>query len=203
MKNYLSKYLGQKRERKVQTTGLLVHDLDDLPLAREEPECFKQEVEQNESDSVDDRIESEDEHISVEEKEEKREETNYRREGKIISREETLEFKKEQLKELNYTNLAKWSRGLYQMGAVEEKEKVSKDDLVFGDPLKKMKAAKKKESGNFENKFPPFPNRFGIKPGWRWDGRDRSNGFELKYISRQNLIEAHKDNQYKQATEDL
>ena len=50
---------------------------------------------------------------------------------------------------------------------------------------------------------PPPPNRFGILPGARWDGVDRSNGYEKKLIERQADRQATQEEAYKWSTEDM
>ena len=50
---------------------------------------------------------------------------------------------------------------------------------------------------------PPPPNRFGILPGYRWDGVDRSNGYEKKFFERINAKKALQEESYKWSVEDL
>lgn len=47
------------------------------------------------------------------------------------------------------------------------------------------------------------PNRFGIRPGHKWDGVDRSNGYEAKWLLQVNSQKALEDEAYKWSCSDM
>lgn len=52
----------------------------------------------------------------------------------------------------------------------------------------------------YSGQYPP--NRYNIRPGHRWDGVDRSNGFEKKLLEREAKLKATEEESYRDATRD-
>ncbi|XP_055386012.1 BUD13 homolog [Condylostylus longicornis] len=124
-----------------------------------------------------------------------------------------------------------WGKGLKQIEShktklIEEEYESSKplaryandkdlDDMLKqvereGDPmLEYLRNKKEKERVNKRNPEVPIyngsysENRFGIRPGYRWDGVDRSNGYEKKYFEKQSVKKAQEEEAYRYSTEDM
>ncbi|KAJ1521479.1 hypothetical protein ONE63_003147 [Megalurothrips usitatus] len=75
-----------------------------------------------------------------------------------------------------------------------------------GDPMLEYLRNKKKEETKsnlpvYQGSFPP--NRYNIRPGYRWDGVDRSNGYESKRFAAINAKKAVEEEAYKWSTADM
>ncbi|KIM39794.1 hypothetical protein M413DRAFT_446720 [Hebeloma cylindrosporum] len=113
------------------------------------------------------------------------------------------------LKEEKEAQKMEWGKGLVQKEEAErrrkelEKNRTSAfarhaDDKDLNEELKAKELwndpaaaflTKKRTKGPRRPEYtgpPPPPNRFGIRPGYRWDGVDRGNGFEKKLFESKN-----------------
>ncbi|XP_034487297.1 BUD13 homolog isoform X6 [Drosophila innubila] len=78
------------------------------------------------------------------------------------------------------------------------------------DPMLQYMQEKRKKREQQSNK-PVMPvyvgsypeNRYGIRPGYRWDGVDRSNGYEQRWFNKLNERRAVQDEAYKYSVEDM
>jgi len=91
----------------------------------------------------------------------------------------------------------RWGDPLLQMKAKDEStsNKNTSDDKKI--PEKKKRVERPLYKGE------PFRNRFAIKPGYRWDGIDRSNGWEEKISLHQNSKKLNVHTAYKWSSEDM
>ncbi|RLN70184.1 hypothetical protein BBJ28_00000267 [Nothophytophthora sp. Chile5] len=85
--------------------------------------------------------------------------------------------------------------------------KVFQEDVLAGpDKLKKKSKKGRKKDTKVKPKYsgpPAPPNRFGIMPGYRWDGVVRGTGWEEKLLMRQNANAAFSEEAYKYAVADM
>ena len=72
--------------------------------------------------------------------------------------------------------------------------------------IRKSKSGAENGGGKPKPKYrgpPPPPNRYNIMPGPRWDGVDRSNGFEKRYYESITARKAREEEAYKWSVEDM
>lgn len=84
----------------------------------------------------------------------------------------------------------------------EEMNNDLKEQERWNDPMMQFMSEKKSSTSKGKSKRRPVyngaapPNRYGIKPGYRWDGVDRGNGFEAERFRAINRREMNKDLNY-------
>ena len=75
-------------------------------------------------------------------------------------------------------------RGPMARYSIDEQSDAEKRAAIrFDDPMARHLSKKAADSGKPKYRGPPPPaNRFNLMPGYRWDGVDRSNGYEKAFF---------------------
>ena len=92
------------------------------------------------------------------------------------------ERRKEALKEAKFMPVARHADDVEMNEELKERERWNDPAAQFLTKTKKGRSA----TGQPLYSGPFTPNRYGIRPGYRWDGVDRGNGFEKEYFAARN-----------------
>ncbi|XP_072885934.1 BUD13 homolog [Hemitrygon akajei] len=147
-----------------------------------------------------------------------------------LDQERLEQKKKEEEKAAKLEKYAQWGKGvaqkeqqkqniedaLYEMQKPlarhiddEDLDRLLRERERDGDPMAGLIRKKKEKEVKNKNEKPryngpaPPPNRFNLYPGYRWDGVDRSNGFEKKRFARLAEKKAVQEIAYKWSVEDM
>ncbi|KAK3673058.1 Pre-mRNA-splicing factor cwc26 [Recurvomyces mirabilis] len=130
----------------------------------------------------------------AEEEDRKQAEELEARKGDVQRREK--EERKRDLEDAKVMGVARYADDEKLNSELRERER-------WNDPMAQLlatktttsKGGKSKSSGkSYQGAFEP--NRYGIRPGWRWDGVDRGNGFERKWFAARNKAKDRADLEY-------
>ncbi|KAH9522335.1 bud site selection protein [Dermatophagoides farinae] len=122
----------------------------------------------------------------------------------LVQREEQLEQLENELHEM--------SKPLARYKDDDDLDKLLRDKDREDDPMlaniRKKREEEKSKNPEYKKypKYhgpPPPPNRFNIQPGYRWDGVDRSNGYEAKYFAKKADREALQEEAYHWSVQDM
>ncbi|TKA80351.1 hypothetical protein B0A49_03090 [Cryomyces minteri] len=102
------------------------------------------------------------------------------------------EVRKKQLEDAKLMTVSRYADDTELNKELKERDRWNDPAAQF---LTKKKAGKS-VTGKPLYKGAAAPNRYGIRPGHRWDGVDRGNGFEMEYFTAQNRRRNVKDLQY-------
>jgi pre-mRNA-splicing factor CWC26 len=135
----------------------------------------------------------------AEEEERKKQEELESRKGDVQRREK--EERMQALRDVKVQGVARHADDATMDDELKERQR-------WNDPMAQLLASKKTpgktasgKSGKSKSSRPTYqgaaePNRYGIRPGWRWDGVDRSNGFEKKWFAARNAAKDRRDLEY-------
>ncbi|KAI7906671.1 Pre-mRNA-splicing factor of RES complex-domain-containing protein [Cokeromyces recurvatus] len=122
--------------------------------------------------------------------------------GKGLVQRKEAEEEKRRLEEEKYKPLARYADD-------EDLNNELKEKIRWNDPAAGFltnESGKKSEGKKLVKptyKGPWKPNRFMIPPGYRWDGVDRSTGFEDHFLLQQNQAKSRAVEAYSWSTEDM
>ncbi len=100
--------------------------------------------------------------------------------------------RKEQLQDAKFMTVARYADDAELNDELKERERWNDPAAGFLEKKKKGMSV----SGRPLYKGAAEPNRYGIRPGYRWDGVDRSTGFEKEYFKSRNRRENLKNLDY-------